>query len=82
MKTITPIQQTTDGPLCTHLKVWSVSDDLETNCDFNWILFDEIGQVVNNGMLHCGTEDYSTWNGNNEFPYNFVAEHLNIDLIS
>lgn len=82
MKTIIPIQNTTNGPLCTHIKVWSVNDDLETRCDFNWILFDELSQIVNSGMLSCEEDNYNLWNGDNMFPYTYVTEHLNIELIN
>lgn len=81
MKEITPIQYTTDGPICTYIKVWSRNDDLTERCDFEWILFNSIGQVVTNGMIPCEEENYTTWTGDNNYPFTYVANIIGVELI-
>lgn len=81
MKQIQPTQTTTNGPLCTHIKVWSTNDDFKKRADFEWILFDSIGQIVNNGLIPCEEDDYNNWTGDNKYPYTFVTNILNLTLI-
>jgi len=81
MRQIEPIQNTTDGNLATQLLVTIVTDDLLSFCSFDWKLFDDNGTLVNNGLLSCFGEDYSNWNGNNDYPYSFVATAKNLTLL-
>jgi hypothetical protein len=82
MKQITPVQDTSDETLiATQLRVLGVSDDYETQATFNWYLFTETGELVNNGTLICAEEDYLLWDGSNEFPYTFVAGVKNLEII-
>jgi len=82
MKQITPVQDTNDKSLiATQLRVLGVSDDYETQATFNWYLFTETGELVNNGTVVCTEEDYLLWDGNNEFPYTFVAGVKNLEII-
>ena len=76
MKQIEPIQYTTEGNEATQLLVTSINDDLLTFCNFDWKLFDTAGSLVDNGLLLCTGTDYSNWNGDNIYPYIFVANNL------
>jgi len=82
MKQIEPIQYTTDGPVCTHIKVWSRNDDLNERADFEWILFNSIGQIVTKGMIPCEGNNYTVWAGDNNFPYTYVADILGLEIIT
>jgi hypothetical protein len=81
MVQIVPFQATTSGPLATQLSVLSTDDDLYASANFRWVLFDVIGQVVNNGLIPCEGEDYLAWDGNNVYPYSFVAGILGVEII-
>ena len=80
MKQIESIQYTTDGNEATQLLVTSVNDDLINSCSFDWKLFDATGSLVNNGLLLCTGTDYTNWNGDNVYPYIFVANNLDKPL--
>lgn len=81
MKQIAPKQDTNDVTLiATQLRVAIYHDDLESQATFNWYLFTETGELVNNGTLICAEEDYLLWDGSNEFPYNFVAGIKNLQF--
>lgn len=81
MVQIVPFQATTEGPLATQLQVSATDDDLYASANFRWVLFDEIGQAVNNGLVPCVEEDYTTWDGSNTYPYTFVAKVIGVEII-
>lgn len=81
MKQISPVQDTNNESLiATQLRVIGVSDDYESQATFNWYLFTETGELVNNGTVICAEEDYLLWDGSNEFPYTFVASIKNLQF--
>ncbi len=81
MVQIVPFQATTGGPLATELQVSVTDDDLYASANFRWVLFDAIGQVVNNGLIPCMDQDYTNWDGSNTYPYTFVAGVLGVQII-
>jgi hypothetical protein len=81
MVQIVPFQATTSGPLATQLQVSVTDDDLYASANFRWVLFDVIGQVVNNGLIPCEEDDYLAWDGNNTYPYTFVAKAIGVEII-
>lgn len=81
MKQITPIDQANNGLLSTTLRVGILDDNLETFCSFSWWLFTEEGTLVNTGTIRCDQEDYSNWDGSNEYPYTFIAGKLGVQII-
>jgi len=58
---------------CTHLGVRLISDDLKSTATFEWILLSKSGKniVVNSELIEGNA--YKTWNGNNTFPFTFIA---------
>lgn len=81
MKQIEPNKNTNEDIMATQLKVTIIEDDLEIQAFFNWYLFTDTGEVVNNGITMCNNEDYTNWDGNSDFPYNFVASLLGLTII-
>ena len=81
MKQIQPMQLTSEPLIATQLLIQSVNDDLATSCRFEWKLFTEDGTYVNNGTIDCVGEDYTNWQGDNNYPYVFVANFLNLTII-
>ncbi len=81
MQQIQPIQQTNNSTLATQLSVASINDNLIDACSFDWKLFDSAGTLVNNGTIQCAGTDYSSWQGDNSYPYTFISTQLGLTLI-
>ena len=79
---IKPTQIVDEKNLATQLSVFSSEDNLSTNCSFIWMLYDEKGEYVNNGVIECTGTDYASLNGDNKFPYNFVCNKLSLTPIN
>jgi len=82
MQQIQPIQQTNFSGLATQLSVASINDNLIDTSSFDWKLFDINGVLVNNGTILCTGIDYSSWNGDNTYPYTFISIQLGLTLIN
>lgn len=85
MRNIIPTQQTTDGLFATQLIVTVKEENLESEATFRWQLLSELGEFVNMGEIPCATTNYLYWkserSGDNEFPYEFVANTINLEII-
>jgi hypothetical protein len=76
MRNIQPIDYTGNGIMSTQLKVSILNDDLESSCNFEWKLFSDAGACTDKGIIICSGNDYLGWNGNNDFPYTYVATNI------
>jgi hypothetical protein len=80
MQQIEPIQWNPEQ-IATQLQVWNINDNLETNCSFGWQLLTAQGAYVDTGTISCAGVEYLQWDGNRQFPYDFVANFLGLILI-
>jgi hypothetical protein len=81
MRQIKPVQFTNEQILAEYLKVVIIEDDLTSFARFAFILFTSEMVTVDSGIVRCEGTDYTDWDGNNEFPYIYVASQINIELI-
>jgi hypothetical protein len=66
----------------TQLAVIIEQDDLATKCQVVFQLFQADGTPVLEAE-HCSIDgaDYQNWNGDNAYPYQYVANRYNLSLI-
>lgn len=64
------------------LTVNIIYDNLSSYCNLYWGLLDADLNTLLSGNLAIDGDDYLSWNGNNEFPYTFTAEKINVTLIN
>jgi hypothetical protein len=81
MENIIPVLWSPVHPEATQIQVWNTNDDLQTFCLFGWQLFTAQGAVVDTGSISCNGENYASWNGNRQWPYNYVCDTLGLTLI-
>jgi hypothetical protein len=81
MKAIEPIQYTPYPLIATEIRVTNNDDNLESQCAFYWWLFTADNTLVDNGAVMCDGDNYTTWDGNREYPYQFVADKIGVVLI-
>ena len=67
-----------DETEATHLLVNLNQDDLYSCAMFSYSLLDDNEKYLYNGIINVEGEDYTTWDGNNEYPYEYVAEKLEL----
>lgn len=77
---IQPIQFTTEGNIATQLDVEIISNDSISLALFGWTLYDSTGIYVDNGTIYCGGVDYSNWNGDDNYPYEFIMNTLGLSI--
>lgn len=80
MQQIEPINWNPEQ-VATQLQVWNVSDNLETACTFGWQLLTAQGSYVDTGAVPCDGVTYLDWDGNRQFPYNYVANSIGVTLL-
>lgn len=79
---VTPFKVAFDEPkLAYWLHVTSIEDNLNSSCKFHWVLFSEDMSPLKMGDIVCDGDDYSEWDGNNEFPFTFVSNELEVPII-
>ena len=81
MEQIEPIKWNPEKPEATQLNVWNTDDNLSTQCLFGWQLLTAEGALVDNGTAPCTGNDYAAWDGNRQFPYNYISKALGVTLI-
>jgi hypothetical protein len=64
-----------------HLGVRIISDDLKSIATLYWALMDSNGVVHYDSNDFIRGTDYTSWNGNNSFPFTFIADKNNIVFI-
>jgi hypothetical protein len=93
MKRIEPIQAWKNGEQleANFLNAYIINDNLESSCSFYYSLntggegTEEmplvIGQAVAEGNITMSGEDYLSWNGSNDYAFEYIAEKLNLTLV-
>lgn len=81
MKSIQPIQWKYNAPQATDLNVRIIFDNLSNTCNLYWQLFAADSTQVDSGNLSITGDDYQNWDGNNDYPYTYVANKWGITII-
>ena len=90
MKIIQPILIYPGGPQsfnvtssqATQLLVNITGDNLTDTCWVYFELQDSSGNDLYHGNISIGGTDYTSWGGDNNYPYMYVAQLLNLTIIS
>lgn len=91
MKTvnITPLAYKLNSPQPNTLGVKLISDNLKDTASLYWEVASSVAAsgsthasytVVDKGNVTVGGTDYSSWSGDNNFPFTFVAQKLGLTL--
>ena len=93
MKQIEKIQVWKNGEQleASFLNAIIVNDNLESACTFYYQLLTggdgteampiSVGQSVAEGNISLSGEDYLSWNGSNDYAFEYIAEKLNLTLV-
>jgi hypothetical protein len=88
---INPVAYKMNSPQPNNLGVRLIDDNLKDAAILFWELIsivDAIGSNpgsitrVDRGNMSLDSSDYSQWNGNNTFPFTFVAGKLGLTIIN
>jgi hypothetical protein len=95
MKQIEPIQIWHNGQLkqAEVLSARIINDDLATSSTFYWTLREADipgeenqpstpGQQLAEGNVTVSGQDYLDWDGSNDTAYEFVAEQINVEIVT
>jgi hypothetical protein len=73
------------------LNAYIINDNLATSCSFYYSLNTSgegteampliMGQAVAEGNLTMDGENYLSWDGSNDYAFDYIAEKLNLTLI-
>lgn len=79
------------------LDAYIINDNLFSSCTFYWMLKESdvtpepteeqpvtqniAGQVLSDGNVTMGDEDYSMWDGTNDEAFNFIANQINVTIL-
>lgn len=69
------------------LNAYIINDNLATSCSFYYQLCcsgeqpDSIGQSLAEGNVTMDGENYSLWDGSNDYAFSYIAAELNLTLI-
>ena len=69
-----------DTTKARYLNVSITSDNLKDNAIFHWVLFGVNNKPLQMGDVTCKDEDYFAWNGDNSYPFAFVASQLGLAI--
>jgi hypothetical protein len=74
------------------LNAYIINDNLESSCSFYYSLNTSgdgtdamplvIGQTLAEGNITMDGENYLAWDGDNDYAFTYIAEKLNLTLIS
>lgn len=83
---IEPIRVKYNDPVdSNYLGVGISQDNLMTKAVFSWslLMFTQNGWIAtDSGSVDVDGQDYIDWNGNNKFPFQFVAEKIDVTLFN
>jgi hypothetical protein len=89
MKNISPVSIWKNGQNKTAsiLDAIIINDNLSSSCTFYWILKEadqqeQAGQVLADGNVTMSGEDYDNWDGSNDYAFEYIAEQINVVIIS
>lgn len=74
------------------LNAYIINDNLQSSCSFYYQLCSSgegteayplvIGQTLAEGNVTLDGENYLAWDGSNDYAYSYIAEKLNLTLVS
>ena len=67
--------------IITKLQVKITFDDLSTYCILSYVLLNDSLESISLGSAEISGNDYVNWDGNNDYPFTYVANQLNLTLI-
>lgn len=70
-----------DAYLVKYLHVCIIADNLLSVCTLHWALFDEFEQQVRHGTVEISGDTYITWNGDNNYPFTYVAGLYSLTIL-
>jgi len=94
MKSIEPVTIWKNGESqeANLLNAYIINDNLQTSCSFYYSLNASgegteamplvIGQTLAEGNVTMDGENYLAWDGDNNYAFTYIAEKLNLTLIS
>lgn len=81
MRSIQPIFWKRNSPHAEKLSIQLVYDNLSTTCTTCWQVLTAESIVIDSGNISITGEDYASWDGSNDFVYQYIANQLNVILI-
>lgn len=69
-----------DTAKARYLHVTINGDNLKDAATFHWVLFSFLGKPLAMGDEKCSGEAYKLWEGNNIFPFVYVAQKLTLKI--
>jgi hypothetical protein len=93
MKQIIPIQIWKNGALKTAsiLDAIIINDNMSSSCTFYWMLKEAdtivedqtiTGQNLADGNVTLSNEDYDNWDGSNDYAFDYIANQINVQIIT
>jgi len=89
MKNISPVSIWKNGQNKTAsiLDAIIINDNLSSSCTFYWMLKEadqeeQAGQVLADGNTTMSGDDYDGWDGSNDYAFEYIAEQINVVIIS
>jgi hypothetical protein len=70
-----------DTVLCTRMYIKLLEDNLNSECSLSYELRDDMGNTHIRDIGRITGEDYTSWDGNNAFPFEYEAEVLGLTTI-
>lgn len=83
MKIINPVTVRYNGEEKSAIYILcnSINDNLSSQTEFGWTLFDTNMNAVLSGRVTMSGNDYSSWNGSNDYAYNWVASQPSVNVV-
>lgn len=67
--------------IITQLNVVILEDNLEDCCVIAYTTLNDNNELISTARLRIEGNNYHNWDGNNDYPYIFTADYLNLILI-
>ena len=83
MKQITPFTIWYSGSTetATQINTYCINDNLSTQAQFYWALYDANSNFLQSGNLTMTGTDYTTYE-TNQYAYDWIAKQLNITYVT
>ena len=63
------------------LSVTVTNDNLINSCQVYFEMYDSNGQTVYYGNTSIVGDDYTSWDGNNDYPYQYIAKLFSLTIL-
>jgi len=83
MKQITPFTIWYSGSTetATQINTYCINDNLTTQAEFYWALYDDNNNFLQSGNLTMTGNDYTAYE-TNQYAYDWIAKQLNITYVT